>query len=457
MPTAKRPTLDQIEKYAQYLESQGKDPSDVAKYAQYLMKEHGYDRPEAGSIQEKLQSALQSQYGQAATKALDYLGGLGRTAVAHTPVGLLARGVAGSEPLSLEQAGKDITSAVKGEAPSTGEYLERAGVPQGPALSDIAPSAFNYTGQGLALQRGGPLDVTARGAAGFVGDVTTDPLTYMGAGLLGKTAGKGLYKSAFKEADKVAKRFGKKILPSEVAFQEGITGTSNQIAKKAVKSVNKFGRQRNEILRRAESVGATVNTPEMLSPAIDSSLEMANSVNPIKRKAGRDGLKFIREYMAEIPANRRSNLGVGEVTDMKTSMYDAIGSSSYDTLKKTKPGKKIMKDLGRGLKESTENAVERATGEGARLSDLNERMGSLLTAGKTLDKEALKGLRKNIITKVDLLTLPFGKGQVTALGKLGDLLKTNYFKTKGGKALYKSAPALSIGTRRSLINLGEEE
>jgi len=114
-----------------------------------------------------------------ATRGLNYVGGLGRAAVAGA-----------AEPL----VGKDLVSfeqAYKGTVPSTSELLQKAGVPQGPTFSEILENRakinplykipammYSETGEGLPLQKGGTFDPTLRGAAGLVGDIALDPSTY---------------------------------------------------------------------------------------------------------------------------------------------------------------------------------------------------------------------------------------------------------------------------------------
>lgn len=115
-----------------------------------------------------------------AMRGLNYVGGLGRGAVAGA-----------MEPI----VGKDLVSAeqvFKGTVPSTLELLQKAGVPKGPSLSEILenrarrnplfklPSMmYSETGEGLPLQKGGTFDPNVREMAGLVGDVGLDLSTYV--------------------------------------------------------------------------------------------------------------------------------------------------------------------------------------------------------------------------------------------------------------------------------------
>src|SRR5512139_654803 len=86
---------------------------------------------------------------------------------------------------ALGRAGTELFSGIgslQGQKEGFAQVMEQAGVGEGGSLSDIAPFLFSETGEGLALQTGGPLDVTARGLGGFALDVAADPLTYLTAG-----------------------------------------------------------------------------------------------------------------------------------------------------------------------------------------------------------------------------------------------------------------------------------
>jgi hypothetical protein len=110
--------------------------------------------------------------------------------------------------------------------PGVGEMLERAGVPEGGSISDVAPDWFSESGKGLlTFQKGGPLDFTTRGGGGVAADIAIDPATWLTGGLtggiramsqgavkgVGKAAGAGVRalpggKAAFKGGEDFLKR-----------------------------------------------------------------------------------------------------------------------------------------------------------------------------------------------------------------------------------------------------------
>lgn len=373
--------------------------------------------------------------GGKAIGALDYPAGVARTAIAESPQGKLLRGatalaLGGEQPQPLEAG---LLEALKGQAPGVESYLAQAGVPKGPEVAGITP----------------------RGAAGFVGEAALDPLNVLGVGAARK-AGKAIYKSAFKEADKVASRFGKRMMPSDVLLEEGITGTANQVAKKSVTQVNKYGKAREALVAEADAMGAVIDNRTVFAPAAKKISQWLSSPDPNQQRAAKKGMKFLEDYAKEIPAHRRNNLTVSEALQMKSNIYDDIGEAGYDTLRSSRKGKELMRDLGRGFRQATEEAVESSTGKGDVLIDLNERMGSLLTATKTLNKKALKGLRKNVVTKIDLLSMAYSP-KMTLFGKIADAMKSSWVRTKAGKAIRDVAPVAEPALRRSLINLQREE
>jgi hypothetical protein len=86
---------------------------------------------------------------------------------------------------ALKRAGSEIFSGIgpiKGQKEGFGQVMEQAGVGEMGKLSDVMGFMYNDTGEGIALQRGGALDPTGRGAIGLAGDIFLDPTTYLTAG-----------------------------------------------------------------------------------------------------------------------------------------------------------------------------------------------------------------------------------------------------------------------------------
>lgn len=109
----------------------------------------------------------------AASTAMSGLQKIGEAVDPYTgaPVraGLMA-GIEGNDPLSAAYGaiGKPSDSA-----PSGKDIVRKLGVPD-TSLSDVLPSLYSESGEGLALEKGGLLDPTASGAAGLGVDVAAD-------------------------------------------------------------------------------------------------------------------------------------------------------------------------------------------------------------------------------------------------------------------------------------------
>lgn len=441
-----------------------------------------------------------------AARALDYPAGLARTAVAQVADPLVD--VLPGEERELVTK-EDWQKALQGQAPTGAEFLERARVPAGGQLSDILPSLYSPTGEGLPLKKGGLFDPTPRGAAGLALDIGTDPLTYATAGLAaaGKTAklgkmgkaaraavtpvstgltkaGTKIYKSGLKKVDKIAAKYGK-VPPSDILLREGVAGSSTHIANEADRLMAELGKKRDGLLREASREGAIVDLDRAMRPAQARIDKMARSKDPLANEASAQGNAILNKYkkLEGSPAEKvkevvetgvvdaagkpitktitrtvkkevpPANPTPKELSDMKTSISQLINQKEFEVLANSKPGQAILKKLGMGFKKE----VERSAGPlGKRIKDTNRDWGSLLTARKTFASEAAKG-GPPLFTEVDALTAYFGGFPALGVKQTAKAAKTGFVRTKTGKALQRlgtgrvTAPALDIGLRRALI------
>jgi hypothetical protein len=242
--------------------------------------------------------------GEMAMRGLNYTGGLGRALVA----GAL-------EPI----VGKDLVSAkqaLKGTVPSSAEIMEKAGIPN-KSLSDVIPQMYSDTGEGLALEKGGFLDPTARGTVGFGLDIAADPATYLvpylkGAQVLGTASkaakaarlgeillnpigesvgavGKGvtkaggeLYKSAFEKADRaLATRYGKGSI-ADLLKARGFRGSMDK-AVEAVKQINEEAGKGIAAAREAADLAGMLEKPGGFQRADELIQKFASSPDPEKQ------------------------------------------------------------------------------------------------------------------------------------------------------------------------------
>lgn len=408
---------------------------------------------------------------------------------------------------------ENIKATLTGEAPSGSQYLERAGVPQLGQLSDAIPSAYSETGdEWLKLKKGGLLDPTGRGTLGLGIDLGSDPLSYgsalarpaimaavktgekipMWAKALspvesaGASLGKWTFTKGLKRADAIAEEAGTALKPSNVLFENGITGSNKQIAKKSVQLANKLGKERDAFINQAVAAGIKPDMVRAMKSARDLAEQMVASGDPEVVKIAQKYLKNIGTYeqlqgkaasVVKVPLEvpevdpltltmkTKEEVIVPEVIDktasnlqkFKESLYRAIGTRNYRK-KLGAPvndaGTQIKKEQARGLKDEVELMVDQASGSGEALRNKNAEIAALLASGGTLEKEAMKDLNKNLLTSVDPIVAAIGGAPAVAAKKIADLSKTTWARTKGGKLIYDIAntPGLDPIVRESLIN-----
>lgn len=529
-----------------------------------------------------------------AGKALDYAGGISRAALANaidtvTPGKSFA---SGKDMLQALQA-NPFDSKAKG-APSTAEYLERAGVPAGASLSDDFPFLFSKTGDGLPLQKGGWADPTIRGAAGFVGDVAIDPLTYLtlGASAAAKSAkaadiaakkgiaqaapsmaskiltskagkavarpldamgeyfGKKIYKSGLKGVDNEALKYGKEPV-SDLLMEEGIAGSAKSIQGQMDTLGERLLQERQAVLREASKAGGTVSMKEAMGPTVARIQEIRSSKDPARQAladaleaevakytkldavpeqellrtlprqgemvGGHTPIEVVpgKEVLSELPTKATyknvteggTSAGLrqgGEFVPSKPVLtyekvapeikpgvtvpdefvpreplmvYDTVPAiPGVDPLTATKyksavtgslpqsafqsdavrgAAKQAEKEMGRGLKTAVETGVDRATGRGAELRDLNDKLGRILTTKKKQAMEASKEVNKNAFSSVDGALLgnaisdATGNGATMALlKKIADITKMTGPRTTVGKAMTQGTGKADVLARR---------
>lgn len=106
-------------------------------------------------------------------QAMDYLGGIGGTAVSDLV----------TKPDAVTW--NDYKDAFKGSASKPSKFLERGGTEAGKSLSDMLPIMYSEDGVGMPLKKGGDWDPNSRDAKGFLISMLGDPLNYLGLGAKG--------------------------------------------------------------------------------------------------------------------------------------------------------------------------------------------------------------------------------------------------------------------------------
>jgi hypothetical protein len=350
-----------------------------------------------------------------ALRGLDYPGGLLRTGVA---------GIAGVATPS------DVGAALKGQAPHSAEYMQRAGLPEGDVV--------NYPLVG---------DVSSRDLAGFAADVATDPLTALSrAGKFGMNAvdvgaakaGKALFKSGLKKIDQAVLEKGAKPF-SEIALEKGLTGSVGKIRDASEQLLKDTKAGRDILHEAADTAGAVVDPKTAFKDALDKTIKMGERDPGLRELA--DKLKDkINLYIEHGP------VPLSQASEWKTNLYNALPESAYDKFGRMKgPAERIHKSLANGLKNSIEAAGNSVVpGLGDKIGQANETMQTLLTARKPLKTAAKAAKNINAVTSVDAMLAagtaaashnPLTTAGVVALKKAADISKSTAFRTKAGKAL----------------------
>jgi hypothetical protein len=370
----------------------------------------------------------------------------------------------------------DWKKAREGMAPRLKEYLERAYPNVKARLSDVVPGyADPFTEEGAPWyqpEKGGPLDITATGFAGFAGETAMDPSAWgpllakrmPGAklrealkavsrptGAVGEVAGKTMYRKGLKEMDHVAKMSKKGDHAfSDVMWDRDIYGTNGMIANKATDAMYELYERREQIIQAAKQLGVKIDSFESLDDAMNYAARLR--LDPNTREAGEALDDLILEYWQTGP-DKKGVVDPELATQFKTSNSKSAGDGSYKKHAKPNPDDVGHKQIARGYKIAIEDQVDDAARnipnapfKEGELRNVNEELGILLDTAKTLDNEAIKGQRKNFVTSIDAI---LGGGALMSadpreyaqkmilLKKAADLAKTTGARTTLGIGLKK--------------------
>jgi hypothetical protein len=271
-------------------------------------------------------------------------------------------------------------------APTTSEYMDRAGVPEGAKVSDyVGGYAEPGKGRFLRPEKGGMLDPSVRGVAGFAGDVALDPLTYLSGGLsaaaktgnaskllqllklqeqsgalsgVGKAANVALnptelyakgsavrnYAKAFNPVDKMFP--DKPQSTAEVLRKAGFVGNANEAAAKLAEINAEQGRGIGSTLKQAAQEGATTDVPESLKSAWFAAEDFKSHGSPEASKIGAD----IQSRIEMLHAAHPEGIPVDLANEVKSTMNNAI---NFQTLPETQRAvRSVAGGLAGGIKEA---------------------------------------------------------------------------------------------------------
>lgn len=379
-----------------------------------------------------------------AGKALDYVGGVSRAALANRPEVLLAEALSSDKPIDAkEQAmrgAEELKQALMANPKSSSELMESRGVGE---MGSVNLPLLGKT--------------TGRGTVGFLADVATDPLSYVGAGQLGKQVSKGgkkLYQRAFKNVDLALEKMGKgKNAFSNTLLRAGApTGSMEDIAAFSDDLAEKLLNQKNQVLANVDATGKNV---DLLSALEKYSDDLGKTIRGTNENAAQTALLAKNNLDSQIERLRYHKaqgvpLLASEADAIKTSLYADLPESAFNTLTRTKAGQKITKDIARITKETIEEAAPE-------IKDINEPLGILLSGKKGMGKEVGKETTRNAVTSVDG-ALAWLDPQAALAKKAADISKSGWFNTTAGKLLMSGAggsPGLLIN--QSLVRKTKEQ
>lgn len=456
--------------------------------------------PSSGGTQEPEGLAKVADY---AARGLDYAGGLSRVGLANSAPARtidLLQSYLRNKPPALNQEG-DMGRALAGKAPRSDEYLERAGVSQGPSFSD-ATSILRGIGdksagpmKALSLMpdyaepndpnapwyqpvKGGMLDPTLRGTIGAVGDTLTDPLSYLsalaeGAGYLKKLArgvsqpvgnaaedlGERYYKSAWKRPDAAQGGFAKKAgvpAPSDVGLEKGMWGSEKSLEQQKDAALGAMGAEKRNVISQIQNKAIDPST--MWSPETWDHIVTLHK-DPATKAEAESILQKMMDYNAAGPQTPET-LALWQ-SNLTTAIRD-----SYKKGAPLIPGRKAQQEMARDIGRALEKEASATSPElGEKLTELNGQMSPLLSGSSAMRSGAKnEANRKGLFSQVGAAIAGgglLGAGYTHGLSMLPAALfygmkglSSPAAKTGGGLLLNKAGQAIKASNLDALIRRG---
>lgn len=298
-------------------------------------------------------------------------------------IGELQSGKSILESLSAlrDQFGKPSNTAPTGK-----QIAQKAGVTD-KGLSDLLPGAFNETGEGWKLQKGGWADISGSGAAGLGIDLAADPVNLLPLAGLAKKAikstaiGAKALETAAAPARKAAELFTKSHLNPTQAAKEtiGIKAIGEAADEASRAGAIKFGASQKSTAKRlsdlVDETGAVkadaINASKgKIDPAVVAERFDKDIIEPLRaapvenenliRQLENKKQKFIDQYVAEgsrispaqleaerLAINSKSGGAVGDAKAAQSALYsDEIAKAA------TEPGFKEAADASKNLENA---------------------------------------------------------------------------------------------------------
>lgn len=446
---------NEIAEYVEYLKSQGHDAKEADEYGAYLRDQRTLSRFKQGP------PSIPDAFVNMQKKAMEYLGGLGSTAVA-APVS------------AITEYGTDKKNA--------GQAVSAALTDMGNAFLNKAPG-----GQKIAERHFEKGSTSAKVAA---------PIIDIGSGLisgqLAKVAGPWLFSKAFRNANAAAKDVGKSpTAVSDAAWKYDVTGNEDEIFSKIDNLTDKLNANRAKAINVIEESGQKIDPKQALTIGRERAMKAAQSADPdtaangqkmlsyldevegnisarpaipetkitnqipspILDEAGNPIMKTTEEIIPGVPA--RPAAGGQVAQGLKTDLTKSVGNRGFQVINENPVSTEVKKGIGTGMKQELERLAGKA-GIGDEFKGINEDLGSFLTARKSLSNDSTRAMKKIPLSQVDMMALGIDPA-VFAFKQGGKIAGGARFLTKGGKALYNTGTKIQlVSPVKPAINLGED-
>lgn len=444
------------------------------------------------------------------------------TGILQTPITVGAPLLAGQKEYALQNLKAAVNPLTKTPQATINEVAQMVGVPSGPNLSSAIPSIYAEPGSKHPFyqpEKGGLFDPTLRGAVATALDLGISPQAVMSLknflsksesnlsaealknlkkvepskvstavsyafdpfGSIQSDTGNKLYKSNFKEVDRLASKKGLP-LTSDVLMKNNVWGGNRSIEEQANELQKTLGSKVGDLTSQATELNPNYSIPsnELTSNAMNN-LGEQSLVGGRTSAANRVGEKIGNE-MSSAYGEAGRPIAFNELLPLKQSMQEkAAAQRAYDLNRGLPMGRgenaaenslraKMLGQAYADIGESARNAIETGAdiakpGLGGQIYSTNQDLASLYTAQPELAKATRESLSKSINLHAPMVLtgsllgaggatygghayLPYVAGGAIA----GGIAASPAVRTGLGLLLNKTAPLSSDILRSYLMN-----
>lgn len=357
---------------------------------------------------------------------------------------LKGSGLLNAGKAAASQFGQDPSNA-----PTDADIGALMGFSKENSLSDLIPQIYSETGEGLPLKKGGMLDPSSAGAAGFALNTATDPMNLVPVGKMARMATRGaeaVARPALKGAGQVAGLLKDGTIKVGSRVGEAVSGVPRDIIENYVKRTDKINnlisKYGEDVVTASDDVRNAFqtqirNTRQGLNKVITDtlsksdpgrmvdvnpiigSLEKAKSgLNPALQKAQISELDELIGQLKEAAPNGQANSLTAyqiaeKLNEVSKGAYQKGGQMFMPGDKVQKAAKMAANDSRKLIKESLPEIAE-ANSQLSRLHRLEELMnknliapgkpeGALIAAGSSNNRGAKLLSELGKLTKTDMV------------------------------------------------------